>query len=350
LTCAERAADVGFEEADRVDVAVEQVGQDAPVGLFDLRDSPHRQAPVTRILLCHERTRLERGRTVTLHRECSADDDVGGAERRVDLAARGPDRVDLVAADDAVDRARLRRDGGVEFNDRRIGVDLDVNQLAGVLGCVGIAGDHHRHGFAHVADLVPRDHRLKHLDGALPGGHPGWDADIGDVGRRQHRDDLRVRQGAARVDSGDASRRDRAAHDARVQLILAIDVTAELRGSGQVSPVLDAEDRLPDVGAALPGRRARGHRRPRMERQPSQAAPAMASATPTPARRGLKRAAGASSDSRAPPRNFTQSAAALLNRRCSASWPGIAAMPMSSSSRRAISVDSSTDSMSAPRT
>jgi len=104
----------------------------------------------------------------------------------IGVAERGGHRGDLVRPAGKQPRcARLARRARVAGRGK-LGV-VDGHQVGAVLGQVRIVGDHGRHRFAHVADLVPGQHRLQvgqQLAGI--GADPHRDRRQADVGAGQH--------------------------------------------------------------------------------------------------------------------------------------------------------------------
>ena len=170
---------------------------------------------VARGVVAAERAaRLQRHAGMPADGELELDDVRRGLEHRFDVAvALGQHRGLGVAAERELARLGLRR------QQRRQLLDLHGDEIGGVLGDVGIVGEHRRHRLADIAHLVRGQHRLavgrEPLDRALA------EIDrrhVGDVGRGPDRDHARQRAGGVGVDPTDVGVRVVGAHDPHVKL------------------------------------------------------------------------------------------------------------------------------------
>ena len=186
---------------------------------------------------------------MALDREALAADVSRARERCIRVAAHAGERQREIAAG-GIEQQHVVPRGRAGMHDRRQGLDVERDRRERVLGGGGAVGQHHRDRLADIADLVVRDHRL--LEG-LEGGRGflpqrnGRDrgADIGGGDDGMH---ARPRQCRARIDRADASMRDRAAQDHRVQKMFAHEVVDELAAAAQKAQILDAFDRAADEG------------------------------------------------------------------------------------------------------
>ena len=99
--------------------------------------------------------RLQRHPGMAADGEVELDHRMGGGERRIDVAvavAHGQRRGAAAVVEFAGRVARGQ--------ERRQRLDLDLDEIGGILGDIGILGEHRRDGIAHIAHPAPRQHRL----------------------------------------------------------------------------------------------------------------------------------------------------------------------------------------------
>jgi hypothetical protein len=139
--------------------------------------------------------------------------------------------------------------------DRRQRLDLDHDQLGGVLGKVRIVGEHGRHRLADIANALRRQDRLAErlelLDAALA---EVDGSEIGDIGGGP--DGVHAGQGSGGrgVDRDDPAVRMRRADHAHVQLMRKADVGGELALAADERRILQPRNRLADPSAHRPPR------------------------------------------------------------------------------------------------
>ena len=167
--------------------------------------------------------------------------DVGLREHRLGrlLVAGLPVEAVVVglALEVVADHRCVRRQRLAYVDDRRQDVVLDVDQLERVARGVAVLRHHERDLLALEPHLVGREHGL-HVVGQ--GRHPGQ-ALRGQVGAGDHRLDLGVGLGGARVDADDLGVGDRRAQDREVQHALELDVVDVLAHAADEARVLLAE-------------------------------------------------------------------------------------------------------------
>jgi len=231
---AEGAADVGLQEVHGVLGQPRVLGDDAAVDVRDLRHAPHAEHAAAGIPLGQGAARLQRHPRVTLDVEGFAQDEIGLAQRPIDVAALDPVRGDRVRT------LRLEEPRGpglgaptrVHQYRERLVVHPDGGER--VLGAIAVVGHDGGDRFAHVADLVVGERGLQkaahlaplgqaHGDGARQRGHVGEGDDV---------DHARAGPGGGHVDRGDARVGVRAAHHREVQRV----GTAHVGDEGAAAP------------------------------------------------------------------------------------------------------------------
>ena len=235
---AERAADVGHDDPDRVVGTVERVGELRERAVRVLGRAPQGQPVRARVVLGDRAACLDRRGDEPRQRVAAAGHVRGRRERAVDLP------YGLRPLDQAL-RRRPRLHDRVE---RLVG---DVDELDDVLGERARLRDHERDGLPDVAGLAVGEHgmgevgdgaALRHLDGERPdpaaqvGGGEHGDQPFRAV-RDRHRRDPRPRV--------------RTAHERGVRLARPLDVVEVARAAAQDAGVLPARDRRADELAEL---------------------------------------------------------------------------------------------------
>jgi hypothetical protein len=153
-------------------------------------------------------------------------------------AAHPADEVPGVALVDEV----VAVHGGPVVHERLEGVEVDHDQVGGVLGEVAVVGDHERDRLADEADLAVGEGRHGCLLAPARVGVPEL-AHLGvEVGAGEHGVHAGRGEGLGGVDARDAGPGQRAAHEAGVEHPRPHDVVDEGAPSGQQAGVLDAVD------------------------------------------------------------------------------------------------------------
>jgi len=123
-------------------------------------------------------------------------------------------------------------------------VRLDRNQLGGILGQIGIGREHHRDRLAHIAQTVPRQHRLA-IGAQCLGGRVAeidW-RQARDVRRRPDRGDPRCGPRRRDIDAQQHGVRIGRAHDAHMKLMREADIADKLAPPGEQWRVLQPRER-----------------------------------------------------------------------------------------------------------
>ena len=195
-----------------------------------------------RVVAAERAAALDRHAGVPAAGQLQFDDMRRRAEHRIGVAvALGEDRGLGVAAG----RELARLVGGMQ--QRRQFLDLDRDQVGGILGHVGVFGEHRGDRIADVAHLVGRQYRLAVGRELFDRAFAEIDRpDVGNVGRGPDRHD--ARHGARRggVDGNDLSVRVVGAHHPHVKLAREVDVARERAAAGDQRRVLQPLDRLAD--------------------------------------------------------------------------------------------------------
>jgi hypothetical protein len=173
----------------------------------------------------------------------AADRDVG-FDSHMRVTERGIDIAIALLDDHRLGREPVDLDGiVVGRHHRRQFVHLDDDALGGVLGPVGVVGEHHRERLADVAHPATPEQRLpvRHelLDpivAKIDGGH------IGEVLAGPDRDHAGRGQRIGNIDALDASMRQRRAQHAHMKLTCERHVGGEQAAPAHQRRVLDARD------------------------------------------------------------------------------------------------------------
>ncbi len=128
-------------------------------------------------------------------------------------------------------------------------LDLDIDQVGGVFGQIGVGREHSRHRLADITHVFSRQDGLAIEREPFDLGQPEVDRrNAGDVGEGPDRDHPRQRQRGAGVDRYDAAVRVRRAHHAHVQHSWEEHVGREPAAAGDQRPILQARNRTADEG------------------------------------------------------------------------------------------------------
>ena len=239
---AEAAADVRLVALHRRRRAVEHARDQLLVAVRHFGGAVQFQHVARGVVAAERAARLQRHAGVPAAGELQLDDVRRGFEHRFDVAvALRQDRGFGVAAE----REFAGLVAGVE--QRRQFLDLHGDEIGGVLGDVGVLGEHRRHRLADIAHLVRRQHRLAVGRELLD--RPFAEIDrrhVGDVGRGPHRDHARQRARGVGVDRDDVGVGVVGAHDPHVKLAREVDVAGKAAAAGDQRRVLQPLDRLAD--------------------------------------------------------------------------------------------------------
>jgi hypothetical protein len=262
---AEGAAHVGLHEVHAVLGQPHVLGDDAAVDVGHFRHPPHAEHAPPGIPLGQGAARLQRDRRVSLHVERFAQDEVGVAQRALDVAAGDRVRGDHVGA------FRLEEDGGsslgggprVHERGKRIVRDLHASQR--VLGEVPVVGHDDGHRLADVADLVAGEGTLQVAAHLAALGQTHWDGAIqlGQVAEGDDVDHARARAGGGHVDGPDPRVGVGAPDDGEVKGPETLHVGDEAAAASQQPLVLASLEPLADVGHAPAVARERATQRRR---------------------------------------------------------------------------------------
>ncbi len=197
---AEAAADMGLEHMDRGRRDAEHAREQLANAMGHLGRAVQLKQVAGGVVAADCTPCLQGHAGMAADGKLELDHDRRGAKHLVDIAVALADdrRLGVAAA------GELPRLVGRRHHDRQF-LDLDRDQIGGVLGHVGVGRKHRRHRIADVAHLVGCEHRLavrrQRRDAALA------EIDrrhVGDVGRGPHRDHARQRARRGRIDREDA--------------------------------------------------------------------------------------------------------------------------------------------------
>ena len=141
-----------------------------------------------------------------------------------------------VAAFIFVHQRRARFDCGFDAGHRRQLLVVDVNQRQRFLGNCNVHRRHRRHRLADVAHLIDGDHRPAVIDRVQ----------IGDIRRRQHRDDTGQRLGLRGVNRAEPRMGKSASQDFSIKHSRNGDITDKFRRACDFLDTVDALDTVPD--------------------------------------------------------------------------------------------------------
>ena len=181
-------------------------------------------------------------------------------ERGVEVALADGEGADEIGAEFLVDDRTARAQRLLRVDDGRQRIEIEADQLRGVLGGVAALRDDDGNRLADVADLVMGQQRLLGIDELVLdlGGPFARQRELRvrhrrqqprEVGAAQHIGDARRRSGTRRIHRVDARMRDRAAHEHRVQHVRQRKIGDELAAPGQQPLILAAQDGAADEGS-----------------------------------------------------------------------------------------------------
>jgi hypothetical protein len=243
----EAAADRGLAHRDPRRRDPEVVGELGPVGMRDLGRPVHDQPFGEGVVLddqpagVHWHAGVPPGAEFgSDHRRGVGECVIDGAELRLEIG----DQVAFGEEDSSVGRDR------VEVHVERL--DLDVDQVGGVLGEVLVGGDDDGDRLPDVADPVVSEHRLQVGHHPLVEGHPrpddGDPAEVGDdVRRRPHGEHTGAGAGRSGVHTRQSTVGDGGADDAEVDHAGRVEVADEAGRAPHEWRVLVATDRPADA-------------------------------------------------------------------------------------------------------
>ena len=134
-----------------------------------------------------------------------------------------------------------------EFEQRRQFLNLDYDEIGGILGGVGVLGENGGNGVADVTHDALGQHRLaigiERRNAALAKINRRH---LGNVGRRPHRVDAGQGKRRARVDRNDAAVGVGGTDHPHVKLMRKIDVAGKLASADNERRVFEPQDRLAD--------------------------------------------------------------------------------------------------------
>ncbi len=183
----------------------------------------------------------------------------GARERGIDVALADGEGADQVGGEFVVDHRCARAQRRFRVDHRRQRIEIEADQLGGVLGGVAALRQDHGDRLADVADLVVGEQRLLRIDelvldlrGPLARQRElrvrHRRQELGEVGAAEHIGDAGRRGSAGQIDRADARVGDRAAHEGRVQHARQREIGDELPATGQQAMILAARDRTADEG------------------------------------------------------------------------------------------------------
>ncbi len=258
----EAAADERCDDADVLEVAVEQVGNGGTAEMRCLRRRPHRQPAGRRFLARQHGAALQRHRGAAMLENLLLEHMGRGGEGVFHVAIGHGDEGGDIGGEIAVAarRARGQRVAAIAGSGKHLVVDRDG--CGGILGEIAVVGDDHGDGFADIADLIAGERMLgaQRRDGGIGHRHRqrlGRELS-GQVVRREHRMDAGHRQRRRRVDCADTGMGMRAPHEGCMQRARQLHVVDEARPPGEQSGVFDPRH----PGAELPRAHDSGPRTP----------------------------------------------------------------------------------------
>ena len=243
---AEAAADIELDHVDGLLGKAQHGREHATVEEQDLGGAENDKLLLRSIPFGDEAAGLQRHRGQAVTAKALAAGVLGLGESRVGIARR--DRVAHRAVAAArFEQQRLVACRRVAIRQRRQRCDIDIDRLEGVFSQRLGLRHNHRDRFADVAHLVLGDDRLQVGREFRKVRKPQWDQrNSPDLGRGDHRSHALARPRGRRIDAVDASMRDAAAQDHRVQHPGALQVVDECPRTGEKAPVFRPIDRLTD--------------------------------------------------------------------------------------------------------
>ncbi len=265
---AEAAADMGRDDADRFEVAFEQIGKRGAAKVRGLRRRPHRQHVGAGVVAREHGAAFERHGAAAMEAKLLLEHVCRARECRVDLAVAHGNDGGNVGREVAVGRRSTGARGIAAVADRRQDFEIDVDRGGGVLREIAVVRDRHGDGLADVADFAACqcELRARRLDRWIGHQHRNLAARHArrQIIRGQHRMDARHRPRRRRVDRADCGVGVRAAHEASVQRASEPDVVDEAPASDQQGRIFEARDAGAEMLRAhgrMPGTAQRGGRR-----------------------------------------------------------------------------------------
>ena len=234
---AEAAADMGRDDADRFEVAFEQIGERGAAKVRRLRRRPHRQHVGRGVVVREHGAAFERHGAAAVEGKLLLEHVRRARECRLDVAvAHGNDGGD-VGREVAVRRRRAGAGGVAAVADRRQQLELDVHRGGGILGEIAVVRDRHGDGLPHIADLAPGQCELRARRRNRWIGHQHRNLAVRHARRQiirgQYGMNARHCAGRRRVDRADCGVGVRAAHEASMQRAGKPDVVDEAATPGQ---------------------------------------------------------------------------------------------------------------------
>ena len=250
---AETPAHMIFEEVQRCRRAPEHARQRLTVLVRHLGRAMELQHITRAVIAPDGAARLQRHARMAPHLQIQRDNRMGAGEGALHIAK--------ALGDDGRLRGQARReDAGrrVRLDDDRELLDIELHEIGGVLRHIGVLGEDHRHGLAHITHIVLRQHGLAiglqlldlafaEIDGS----------DVRDVLRGPDGVDALQRQRGLSPDAQQAPVGEGRAHHAHMQLMGKADVGDEAplaphqRGIFKAGEAL-ADDRLARLSHGRP--------------------------------------------------------------------------------------------------
>jgi hypothetical protein len=247
---AEPAADIGSDHPHLVFGEPQRPHQHRLGAMGHLGAVPHRERRLGGIEPGHHRTRLDRVAAAFVEMEPLGNAMGRAGKGGVDVAV--PNR----GAGDEIVRAieprprRACRNCREGIDHRRHRVDVELDQARGILRDAAAHRHHHRHGFAHMADLalgkpcgidIEADRRRRQRQRNAIAGHQRPQVGIG-----EHRVDAGERPRRGSVDAPQQAVGDRTAREGGVEHAGNGDIVDETPGAAQQLVILQPHDAAPE--------------------------------------------------------------------------------------------------------
>ena len=140
-----------------------------------------------------------------------------------------------------------RADGAASVEHRRRLRDVEVDEIGGILGDIGVGGEHRGNGIANIAHAVRGEDGLAIGGEALDPRQPEIDRrDVADIGEGPYGGDAGQGAGRGGVDPDQPAVRHRRAHHAHGELVREADIGGELAVPGHQRAIFEALDRAAD--------------------------------------------------------------------------------------------------------
>ena len=228
-----------------------------PDPMHDLSGRPDRHRIGAWIMQANHAAAFHRGGSIAVMMQAALKLVRRARERRIDVAFADREGTDEVGMKFVMDDrgARAQRRFGV--NDGRERIEIETDQLRGILGRVPALGHDDGDGLADVTDLVMREKRLLRIDEfVLDQRRPfARQRKLRVRHRRQERQEVGAGQGTddagcgkrlRQMHAADARVGNRASDEDRVQHVRQIEIGDELSAAGQQSMILAARHRTAD--------------------------------------------------------------------------------------------------------